>query len=183
VAGIDKAAAHMIELVEHADTLDILSPLPVGKRLFFALLALFPLLAPYELLLRIQWTTYLHPFFLLAAFISAGAAALSLLLLFAAITGLNVRMTLDLADSTFVYSEGAPLIPQRTRVFPLSLLESVRVRVHEWSDGAPSYSIEIHLADGQKFNSASIWSKEEVEHIRNRIETFLERGSPSGRRS
>lgn len=137
----------MIRVSENERRLDVSSPMPLGKRVLFALLALIPLLAPYELMWRVQWNDYRHPAFLFAAVISAGAAALSLLLVFAALAGLSSRMTLDAARATFTYSTGAPIVPRRTRVLPLSSLESVHVRSHEWSDGAPSYTLAVTMSD------------------------------------
>ena len=94
----------MPKLVEHANHIEIRSPMHRGLRLAFALLALFPLLAPYELLVRINWQDFLHPFFFLALFICAGAVALSGFLMFAAIAGLSSRMVFDARRKTFTYS-------------------------------------------------------------------------------
>ena len=78
--------------------------MPAGWRLLFALLSLVPLLAPYELLVRVEWNDYFHPFFLLAAIVSAGAVAVSVFFLFSAAAGLTSRMRFDRARSTFTYS-------------------------------------------------------------------------------
>jgi hypothetical protein len=99
----------MIQVSDNEERLDVFSPMPSGKRFLFALFALIPLLAPYELMLRVQWNDYRHPAFLLAAIISAGAVALSGLFVFAAVAGLSSRMTLDAARSTFTYSTGPRL--------------------------------------------------------------------------
>jgi hypothetical protein len=165
----------MIHVPDNEERIDIVSPMPLGKRLLFALIALFPLLAPYELMLRVRWTDYWHPFFLLSAIISAGAIALSVLFVFAAVAGLSSRMTLDARRSTFTYSEGAPLVPRRTLKLPLSSLESVQVRIHEWSEGAPSYTLLVRMSDGSTFESGSSWSRQEVEHDKTRIELLLDR--------
>jgi len=55
----------IIQVSDNAERLDIISPMPVGKRIFLALLGLIPLLAPYELLWRVQWHDYWNPVFLL----------------------------------------------------------------------------------------------------------------------
>jgi hypothetical protein len=138
------------------------------------MLSLFPLLAPYELLWRVQWTNFLNLFFVLAAVISVGAAALSGILIFAAVAGLSSRITLDSARSTFTYSERAPVVRQRTRVLPLSSLQSVQVRTHEWSDGAPSFSLTFRMADGSELNTGSSWMREDVESGKIQVERFLE---------
>jgi hypothetical protein len=165
----------MVQVLDTVERLDIVSPMPWGNRLLFALLALIPLLAPYELLLRVQWTDYRSPFFVFAAIISAGAVALSMFLVFAAVAGLSSRITLDAAHSTFTYSEAAPIVPQRTRVYPLPSLESVHVQAQEWSDGAPSYCLLVKMSDGTTFRSGSSWSREDIELVKNRIEAFLDR--------
>ena len=121
------SGASRIQVSETDGRLDVLAD-AAGK--VFALLALIPLLAPYELIWRVQWNDYRHPAFLFAAIISAGAVALSALLVFAAVAGLSPRMTLDAARATFTYSTGAPIVPHRTRLFPLSSLESVHVGAH-----------------------------------------------------
>lgn len=165
----------MIQVSESEGHLDLFSPMPSGKRVLFAVLALVPLLAPYELTWRVQWNDYRHPAFLFAAIISAGAVALSGLLVFAAVAGLSSRMTFDAARATFTYSTGAPVVPQRTRVLPLSSLESVHVRAHEWSDGPPSYTLLVKMSDGATFESGSCWSRADVEDQRVRVEAFLDR--------
>jgi hypothetical protein len=165
----------MIKIAESANRLDILSPMTRGYRLLFVFLALIPLLAPYELILRVQWTDYLNPFFLFAAVISAGAVALSGFFIFAAVAGLSSRMTFDAAASTFTYTEHAPVIPRRTRVFPLNSIESVDVHIHEWSDSGPSFSLMIRMSDGATFHSASSWSRKDIEHSKILVQNFIDR--------
>ena len=165
----------MIQVSDNGERLDVCSRMSWGKRLLFALCALIPLLAPYELMLRVQWNDYRSPVFLLAAIIAAGAVALSVFFLFAAVAGLSSRMTLDAAHSTFTYSSGAPMVPRRTLVRPLSSLESVHVRTHEWSDGGPSYTLMVKMSDGATFDSGSSSSRDDIEREKARVEVFLDR--------
>ncbi len=167
----------MPELLEQVDRIEIRSPLRGGLRVVFALLALFPLLAPYELLVRIDWHSYLHPFFLFAALISAGALALSGLLLFAAVAGLSSRMVFDAARSSFTYSATAPLIRERVSVHPMSAIARVDVGTREWSDSAPSYYLRIVTTDGTVYETGSSWSRDEIEGIRGRVDAFLRRAA------
>jgi hypothetical protein len=169
----------VIQVSNNGERLDVFSQMPSGKRLLLALFGLIPLLAPYELMLRVQWNDYGHPAFLLAAVISAGAVVLSALFMFAALAGLSSRMTLDAARSTFTYSTGAPIVPHRRLVLPLSSLESVRVRTHEWSDGAPTYTLMVTMSDGATFESGSAWSREDIEQEKTRVEGFLDRAKRS----
>ena len=105
----------MLELVSTSDRLEVVSPMPAGWRLLLALLSLVPLLAPYELLVRVEWNDYFHPFFLLAAIVSAGAGAVSVFFLFSAAAGLSSRMRFDRARSTFTDSAVAPVVPSGSR--------------------------------------------------------------------
>ena len=165
----------MIQVLESAERLEIISPMPRGTRILFALVALFPLIAPYELIWQIEWTDYWNPFFLFAALISAGALALSAFLVFAAIAGLSSRMTFDAAAFTFTYAESAPVVPLRIRTFPLSAVESLQVCTHTWTDGPPSYALTIRMADGTTFDTGSSWSQDKVEQLKAQVGAFLER--------
>lgn len=167
------------ELVERANRLEVRSPMRAGMRVLLATLAFFPLLAPYELLIRVEWQQYMHPAFFLVAFISAGAAALSAILLFAAIGGLSSQMVFDKGSETFTYSAEAPVIRRTGQTHPLSEVCGVEVGVRDWSDSAPTYHLGVSVADGTVFESGSSCSRDEIELIRARLQQFLADGDPS----
>jgi hypothetical protein len=162
-----------LDLIEGADRLEIRSPMRIGLRVLLAVLGLLPLLAPYELLIQVEWETFAHPFFVLAAIVSAGATALSALLLFAAVAGSSSIIVFDKSTGTFSYSAEAPVVKRKRRVHPLADIRSVGVGVREWSDGAPSYYLRVRTNGGSVFDTASSWSRDEVERIRNRIREYL----------
>jgi hypothetical protein len=161
------------ELVERMDCLEIRSRMRGGMRILLAALGLFPLLAPYELLIKIDWEHFMNPFFFLAAFISAGATALSAFLFFAAVAGLSSKIVFDRHTATFSYSSGAPVVKRTRQVQPLSDVRSTEVGVRDWSDGAPTYHLSIAVKDGTVIESGSSWSREEIEWIRGRVDQFL----------
>lgn len=161
------------ELCERDDRLDIRSPMRPGMRVLLAILSLVPLLAPYELIVKVEWESYLHPFFLLAAFISLGAIALSAFFLFAAVAGLSSRMVFDTGVGTFVYSSHAPIVRPTLREYPLGAIVGVEVRKRDWSDSAPSFHLGVVMADGTVFESGSSWSRSEIESIGLRVQQFL----------
>lgn len=161
------------ELVDRMDCLEIHSRMRGGMRIVLAALGLFPLLAPYELLIKIDWEHFMNPFFFLAAFISAGATALSVFLFFAAAAGLSSKMVFDRHTATFSYSSEAPVVRRSRRVQPLADVRSTEVVVHDWSDSAPTYHLSIILKDGTVFESGSSWSRDEIEWIRGRVDQFL----------
>jgi hypothetical protein len=164
----------MIRVIESKDVLEIKSLMPAGLRILFLLLALFPLLAPYELIIRPGWNSYLNVFFLFAAVISIGALAVSAFLVWAAAAGLSTVLRFDREDGSLKYWAGAPIVRWRTEKYPIEAVEKLQVDKHDWSDGAPSYSLVTIMNDGRSFKTGSSWSKEEIEEINRRASSFLE---------
>jgi hypothetical protein len=163
----------MINIIETNETIEIQDLMPTGRRVLFAVLALFPLIAPYELIIRINWQTYLHFFFLLALVISLGAMALSAFLVFAAVAGLSSKLKFDRVRRTISYASGAPIVPWRTEEYPLEALQELKNEKTDWSDSSPSFRLVAVLRDGKVLKSASSWEGREIEGIRERIAAFL----------
>jgi hypothetical protein len=162
-----------LRIVQTPDRLSVYSPLPVGNRILFLLLSLFPLLAPYELLFRIRWTDYWNFFFLFAAAISAGGVFVSAFLVWAAIAGMNTGMVFDRRLGIFSFAVQAPILRRRVREFPLGSVRELAVETHEWSDGAPTYSLKAVLVDGSAVSLGSCWSRAEVEAVRDQAAAYL----------
>ncbi|MDZ4178729.1 MAG: hypothetical protein U1E29_05805, partial [Coriobacteriia bacterium] len=160
-------------LIESDERLAIRSPMRAGMRVLLVVLAAFPLVAPYELLVRIDWQYHIHPFFFLAAFISAGAIALSAFFVFAAITGLNSEIVFDSSSSTLTHSFEAPVIRRARHTYPLSAISNVETAERDWSDSSPTYHLQVVLDDGTVIESGSSWSRDDVEAIRIRVERFM----------
>ena len=152
----------MPTVTEHGKTLEIREDMPTGKRGLFLLLACFPLLAPYQLLLRPHWESYINIFFLLSLAISLGALFLSGFLVFAAFAGLSTLLRFDRSTRLFTYLHRAPIVPLRRELIAFDAIEKVEVETHDWSDGAPTYSLRVHLKDGRSFKSGSFWELEQA---------------------
>jgi hypothetical protein len=165
----------MLKFVESKDAVEIQSYMSTGRRSFFLLLALLPLLAPYELIYKPNWHNYLNGFFLFAAAISFGALAVSALLVWAAIAGLDSVLRFDRGAGTVTSTFGAPIVGWRTDQCPLKMVAIVRVDEHEWSDGAPSYSLMAQMTDGREFKTGSSWVKEDIEALVTSVSAFLGR--------
>jgi len=166
----------VIDVSESEETLEISSRMPGGQRALFLLLSLLPLLAPYELILRVDWQDYFNLAFLFVLVISAGAIALSALLIWAAIAGLSSSIRIDRRLGLISYSASAPVVPMQTTSFPVHSIERMQVAATEWSDSAPSFSLEFVLAGGRSIRSGSSWSRAEVEAVLERVAGFLSRG-------
>ena len=142
-------------------------------RVLLAGLVLFPLVAPYELLLRVNWQHYLNPFFVFAAFISAGATALSAFFIFAAVAGLSSEIVFDKSNSTLTHSCEAPVVRRTLRTYPLSSYRRAATATRDWSDSCPTYHLELTLEDGTVIESGAAFSAEEIDTIRSRVEHFM----------
>lgn len=163
----------MFTLDESDERLEIRYQMRTGSRVFFFLAALFPLIAPYELLWKVRWENLWNVYFLFAALICLGALAVSGIALMAALAGLSSRLIFDRQARTFTYTRSAPVFHPRPEVFSLANLLSVEVEKHDWSDSAPDYSLRVNLAGGRKCSSGMSSSQGEVEGYRQRVLAFL----------
>ncbi|MDZ4178134.1 MAG: hypothetical protein U1E29_02700 [Coriobacteriia bacterium] len=155
----------MLKSTEYDDRFEVVVPMRIGTRLLLAAASLIPLLAPYELLLRVEWESLLNPFFIFAALISLGAVALSGLLLLAAIAGLSARIVFDLTRATVTYSTWAPVIRRRTSVFPLAAIERVEAGTREWSDASPTHHVRVSISGGTVIEIGSDWNLGDIDRI------------------
>ena len=142
-------------------------------RAFLLLLALFPLLAPYELLIKIKWQDIFNLPFLFVAIICAGALAVSAFLVWAGIAGLNTELRFDRASGSFTHSISAPVLSMRTQRYPLAAIQNVDIQTYEWSEGEPSYALRITLSDGKTIATGSINSRSEIEQAVGQVQAFL----------
>jgi hypothetical protein len=160
-------------LVERDGRLEVRSPLRVGTRLLFVAFGVSCLLAPYELILRVPWQSYLNPAFIVAALISAVALALSTIALFAALAGRSSLLVFDARAGTLRYETVAPIVRRAERVVSLADVDRVEVVSRDWSDGWPSHSLRIVLVDGSALEGGASQSLEGTEAIRRQVERLL----------
>lgn len=163
----------MLSVIATEDAFEIRSIMPWGQRVLLALCSLVPLLAPLELLLRPRWTGYGNLLFLVSAVIALGALALSAFLLFAAVAGLNARLRFDRVAAAFTYTVRAPIVKPRTLRGRIGDIAELRVEKHDWSEGAPSWSIVAVTREGRELKAGSSWSLEDVEGIIRNASLFL----------
>lgn len=164
----------MIRIVDTGETFEVQDRMTAGRRVVLLLLAMFPLIAPYELLLEPRWQGYLNLVFLFAVLISAGAMAVSGFFVWAAIAGLNRQTSFHLGDGTFTHTADAPIVPRRPYRAPIGSIRGVHLQTHEWSDGPDTYSLVLELDGRHKLSAASSLSSEEIARIKERIERFLD---------
>jgi hypothetical protein len=164
----------MLTLAEDGDVILIESRMRTGQRVVLLMAAFFPLLAPYELIIRPTWQDNWNVFFVFAAAISAGATIVAVLLAYSAVAGLNNRMVFDRGQGTFSYASGAPLVQWRTSQCPIVSIAELKKTTSEWTEGAPSFSFAVRTTDGRSFRSGSSRSEREVDSIIDRVSLFLD---------
>jgi hypothetical protein len=161
-----------MELREEPGSLEIVSPLAGGTRVFFALAAIVPLIAPYGLLLKPGWSSVGSLAFLLAALISLGALAVSAACLLAALAGLTQRMRFEASPPAFTYTAMAPVLRPRVVRLPLDQVLGVEVATRTWSDGPDTYSLEVSTPD-ERFSTTSVSDRLLVEDAVARVRSFI----------
>jgi hypothetical protein len=165
----------MPHLIEQGGRVEIVSPMPMGLRAFLGIAGLFPFIAPYELLLRVDWTSYLNPFFAIALLVSLGAVAVGLFFLYAAVGGVSSVFVFDGRRRMFTCTTSSIVRPRSVWAVPLDAVRGVEVRVHDGSDGPPTYSLEVGT-DERTFATGSSSSREEVEGWLAKVRPLLARG-------
>jgi hypothetical protein len=164
----------LLEFTETDDIVDLVSLMPRGRRIMVALLALLPLIAPYELLFRPQWEDWRHPAFFFVLAISLGALAVSAFLVFAALAGLEQRMRFDASARLFTYWRRAPVLPAKSESWPFASIECVVTAVHTWSEGPDSYSVRVVVDDGRELTTGSDDSRTDVDRYVARLNDLLD---------
>lgn len=165
----------MINLIEEEYFIEVQSTMPNGQRILFLCISIFPLIAPYQLIMQPNWKNYMSIFFLFCAIISVGAVAVSGFIAFAAFAGLSERLRFDIKCGTITYSCWAPIIRKCTISSSIKDISKMMVEEHDWSDGPSSYSFVTKTTDGKTYKCGSSWSLEEIEGIIRKISSFLAR--------
>lgn len=163
----------MLTVIERPESFEVQSRMRTGKRVVLALLGLFPLLAPWELLIKPDWTDFRHPVFFFMTAISVGAIAVSLMLFWAAVAGLDSKIRFNREKGTFTWSTRGPVVTAKRIRRPIGDIANLRAVAHEWTEGSPSYSIQVELVDGTILKSGSSWSRKEIDEILTRLSGFL----------
>jgi hypothetical protein len=159
--------------IEADDRFELVARMSPGQRLLLGGLSLVPLMAPYELLVKVHWGGSAGPVLWVAAIVSLGAIAVTGLLLFSALAGLSSRMIFDKRAGRLIYSASALVVRPWVRDFPIGAIARVETAIREWSDGDPSYSLRVVLTDGERLRSGSSWSRAEIDAIQVRLARFL----------
>jgi hypothetical protein len=121
---------------------------PTWVRVVFVAIAVLPLVAPYELLIKPRWNGTLSPAMIIPLIISAGAVAVSAGLVAAAGYGVSQRVRVDFAGRVVRFALIAPLQRLALRRYPFAAVRAVHGWREAGADGPDSYGLRIEFADG-----------------------------------
>jgi len=148
------------------------APPAYWARIILAVVGLFPLYAPYDLLLRPGRKEFFNLEFLFMALISLGAIVVSIFFLFVAFGALNQYARFDALTRTLIYGYETGVTKFRQKIIPFQQIESVGIKVTEWSEGPPSYSVAIQVI-GERVKLLGISSQEEAVRAVEAIQKML----------
>ncbi len=120
------------------------------QRIFFFSIGLFPLIAPYELIYKVRWTSYFNLFFLFALLISIGAICVAALFIFFSLASYSLRVVVDKkARLVRVIKLSLFKLPvKRVQRISFSEIEVLKIKKFDWSEGPDTYKIIAHLGNG-----------------------------------
>jgi len=155
--------------------IEFTSHLSLAARALIMIIGLFPLLAPYELLIKPSWSgkiNWLMPFFLL---ISIGAIVLSFFIICTALFGINHYIQINSTNRiiTHGYKPGVLRFCQNQYLF--SEIEIVELKVHEWTDGPPTYNIGLKAIGRREIEFGGFATQEEAEKYLSILKEMIKR--------
>jgi hypothetical protein len=156
-----------------AHDLEFTSHMRPATRIFIFVAGLIPLLAPYELLFKPNWNTFVSPFFFLSLLISLGAVVVTVFFLAAAVLGLNEVIRFNAVQREVTYGFGAPLLKWREKRVPFAEIRKVYVETQTWSEGPDTYILRLDTPNGRAIRFGTFASVENAEKTRAKVHTIL----------
>jgi len=152
-----------ITRLESAKTIDFDQRVHPAIRIGIALIGLFPLLVPYELLIKPRWETTLSAAFLLSLFASLIMLAASAFVLFVAFFAQNQYVCFDGRRATLTYGWSDAIRPYRETVYRFSEFSPPELLTTTWSDRPNSYDILVRTNTGGKIKFGSFEKEQEAQ--------------------
>lgn len=141
-------------------------------RVLIAAVGLFPLLAPYELLVQQKWDGF-DWFMLFPIVISAGALLISAMFIGGGIFGKDHELKVSLKSRYIVLKSKSPVSSlEETHYFP-SDISLLALYVREWDASPDTYSLKFAFTDGRKITVGDWKERENAESALEQVQTTL----------
>lgn len=133
-------------------------------RLLIFLVSLFPLLAPYELLVKIRWESFINLAFFISLLLSIAMTAVSGFIMFVALFAKNQRVCFDGYRSALTYGWSDVVRAYRETDYRFEEISQPELEIHTWSDSPNSYDLSVKTRSGVKISFGDFASKQDAQH-------------------
>ena len=143
-------------------------------RVVIFLIGLLPLLAPYELLVRVHWNVFFSLPFFISLLFSIFLAAFSVFIVFIALFAQNQHVCFDRDRSMLTHGWSDAVRAYRETSHRFQEISEPELKVHDWSDGPNSYDLLVKTRSGDKISFGDFSSREEAERYQSIVKTILD---------
>jgi hypothetical protein len=154
----------MDKIIRSGQTLVFDKRVHPAVRFAIFLVSLFPLLAPYELLFKVHWESFLNLSFFISLVFSMVMVAASAFVMFIAVFAQNQHVCFDGDRSTLVHGWSDVLRAYRETDYRFEEISEPELETHTWSDSPNSYDLLVKTRSGQKISFGDFQSKEKAQY-------------------
>jgi hypothetical protein len=166
----------MYTVHQSGNTIEFSNRVSPGFRVFIFLVGFFPLLAPYELLIKTRWESFFNLSFAFVLLISLGAIAISLFIFFIALMGMSQRLRFDGDRRVLTYGFSTAILPYRAKDHAFGKITDLGVEIQDWSDGPTTYDIRIQIEGERNIEFGEFEKREDADHYYKVLENLISSG-------
>lgn len=154
----------MNNITQSNNAIEFKNYLSKAERILIMIFGLLPLLAPYELIIKPNYSEFPILFKMLNLIISIGAIAVSSFLIYSSFFALNKIIQINSDDKLIIYKYRSAFKPFCTINYSFSKIESINLKAIEWESRADTYTIALKIKDRKRdIDFGGFTSKEEAE--------------------
>jgi hypothetical protein len=153
----------MDNIKQSNNKIEFTSHLSLAARALIMIFGLFPLLAPYELLIKPSWNGKINWLMVFLLLISIGAIVLSIFSICTALFGINQSIQINSTNRIITNGYKPGLLRFRQNQYLFSEIEIVQLKVHEWTDGPTTFNIGLKAVGHREIEFGGFATQEEAE--------------------
>ncbi|MBT3313380.1 MAG: hypothetical protein HN390_02085 [Anaerolineae bacterium] len=157
-------------MAESARKLVFKTHLSTFERILFFIVGLFPLLAPYELLIKPSWNGEYGLIFFFFFLLSLGALSVSFFFIAATFLGRKEHYIFDAEKRVLVYRYKNVFIQNREENYPFSAIRSLWVKTSVWDSGPDTYDIALDVGKKRPYQFGQYAERKEAEEYFTRLQ-------------
>jgi hypothetical protein len=169
----------MYTIHQSGNVIEFSNKVSPGVRVLIFLFGLVPLLAPYELLIKIKWESYFNLPFAISLFIALGATAVSLFLFFFALMSMNQRLRFDGDRRVLTYGYNTAILPFMAKDHPFRKITALAVEVNDWGDGPTTYDLRLQVEGERKITFGNFEKRDDADRYHRVLKNLISTGTLS----